>query len=485
MKLIDHFKEFLTDVVNINATRLSQLEQSSTALEKVIKKSDWGPSIGTFFPQGSWSHQTIIKPVGGKTFDADLLIFVDPKDEWEASKYIDELYRTLQGSKTYKDKVVRSSHCVTIEYAGECRIDLVPCIVNRTEDASCEVCNRNTNEFEVSEPEKYTGWVLERNKWTGGNGLKKVSRLLKYLRDLKGTFACQSFLLTILLGERIHADDKENVTDFKDVPTALKTIVGRLDDWLQSNEDKPTIANPVLPGEVVSNLWSDTNYTTFRARVNTYRRWIDDAYDEATVDESIGKWRLVFGDSFARGIAIEKAASVSDRALTKAREDGIIPYSTTTNLDLVSLFDRCGKRALPRGFDRLPHKRRPYWETEGPPPFEVRVGATLHGERLGPVIEPVIDDGRPLPRRHWLQFRVYSPLGLPLRGYRVFWQITNTDREAYLANCLRGDFGGPSSSVYWWERLFYRGVHCAEAFVVRKSEDVLVTRSPPFYVSIA
>ena len=358
-------------------------------------------------------------------------------------------------------------------------------MINRTGIALCEVCNRNANEFEVSEPEKYTEWILERNGWTGGNGLKKVSRLLKYLRDFKSTFACQSFLLTILLGERISADDKENMTDFKDVPTALKTIVGRLDDWLQFNEVKPIVANPVLPGEFVSCSWSDTNYKTFRARVNTYRRWIDDAYAEKNVDESIAKWRLVFGDSFARGVVIEKAASVSDQALIEARANGIIPYSQTTNLDLVSLFHRCGKIALPRGFDSLPHKRRPHWEMPEPLLFEVRVGATLHRERFGPVIESVIDDGRPLPRHRWLQFRVYSPRGLPLNGYRVYWQIANTGREAFLANCLRGDFYGPTSGVYWWERLLYRGVHCAQAFVVCKREDVLVTRSLPFHVSIA
>lgn len=485
MKLLEHFREFLADVVNLNATRLSQLEKNITAIEDVIKASDWGPTIRRFVPQGSWAHNTIIRPVDGKPFDADLLVFVDPMDDWDAKRYIDELFRVFQETKVYKDKVVRYSHCVTIEYAGERRVDLTPCVIGRVGGAPYEVCNRSSNDFEESEPEKYTEWLLERNRWTGGNGLKKATRLLKYLRDVKETFACPSFLLTILLGERINAEDAENWVDFKDVPTALKTIIGRLDDWLQRNERRPVLVNPALSTEQICRSWSDINYQTFRARMNTYRGWIDEAFDEEDIDESIAKWRRVFGDDFARKVAIEKAASVSDSALAEVRVDGLVLSSATLGADLVSLFQRFGRRALPRGFDRLPHKRRPHWKPVDPPPFEVKISATLHSEMHSPAIESIAGDGRPLPRHHWLQFRVYSPESRSLDGYRIFWQITNTDRDAYRANCLRGDFYGPSSSVYRWEELRYRGVHCAEAFVVCRNEDILVARSCPLYVSIA
>ena len=59
MKLIDHFNTFMTDVVNLNATRVTQLEDSIEALKGVLLASDWAPKIRFFAPQGSWAHKTI------------------------------------------------------------------------------------------------------------------------------------------------------------------------------------------------------------------------------------------------------------------------------------------------------------------------------------------------------------------------------------------------------------------------------------------
>ena len=45
MKLVDHFDTFLTDVVNLNASRITLLEDSIDALKGVIRASDWLPII--------------------------------------------------------------------------------------------------------------------------------------------------------------------------------------------------------------------------------------------------------------------------------------------------------------------------------------------------------------------------------------------------------------------------------------------------------
>ena len=74
MKLREHFNDFLADTANLNATRVSQLEDSVSALKDVVRASDWTPRIRSFGAQGSWAHKTIIKPLKDKTFDADLLV---------------------------------------------------------------------------------------------------------------------------------------------------------------------------------------------------------------------------------------------------------------------------------------------------------------------------------------------------------------------------------------------------------------------------
>ena len=101
---------------------------------------------------------------------------------------------------------------------------------------------------------------------------------MKYLRDIKGTFSVKSVLLTTLLGERIYDLESVFSSQFSDVPTSLKVLIGRLDDWLQTRPDMPTISNPVLTNENFNRHWDQAKYENFRNKINQYRRWIDDAY---------------------------------------------------------------------------------------------------------------------------------------------------------------------------------------------------------------
>ena len=114
MKLHDHFKTFLAEQVNLNATRIDQLESSIDAVQSTVKASSWGPTIIDFAAHGSWAHHTIIKPLPEKEFDTDLIVFVKPQEGWTAKDYVNKLATTLEGISTYSDKVRRYSHCVTI-----------------------------------------------------------------------------------------------------------------------------------------------------------------------------------------------------------------------------------------------------------------------------------------------------------------------------------------------------------------------------------
>jgi Second Messenger Oligonucleotide or Dinucleotide Synthetase domain/Adenylyl/Guanylyl and SMODS C-terminal sensor domain len=479
VKLVAHFDTFFDDVVNINDTRLNQLNDSVEALKTFIRGSSWKPRIRGFAPQGSWAHKTIIKPVAGRPFDADILVYIDPVKDWTAKSYIDELHNIFCQSGIYKDKMRRFSHCVTIEYAGERKIDVAPCVKDRQGWTNWEVCNRTADQFEKSNPLDYTNWLKDRNTWSGNNNLRKVTRLLKFLRDIKTTFTCQSFLLTTLLGYEIRQGDA-NSAEFEDVPSALKTIVGRMDDDLQRNEAKPTVTNPVLPSETISDLWTDDQYANFRNRLHTYRAWIDDAYDEPDRDESIRKWRRVFGDDFAKSVVVAEAArsAVSASLLSKATADGM-----SGGADLVALVGRFGARALPSNFDRQPHMQAPPWPVRGGLAY-VQVSATLHSDEGGRMLRQ-ISSLEPLKPNSSIKFDARTAVGMPFSSdFNVKWRITNTDEAARRHGGLRGGFYPSSSRSCRWESLKYRGVHMAEAFVIRRRDDVLVGKSPPFYVVI-
>jgi hypothetical protein len=203
MKLVSQFTSFLKETVNLNQTRIDLLESNVEAIRNFIRQCEWSPRVRGFEEQGSWAHDTIIKPVDGGEFDADLLVVIDPVDGWSAKDYVAKLGKAFADSSVYGSKAKTWDYCVTITYPGERKVDIAPLVRSRKHDGSLEVCNRAADRFDASEPVEFTAWLRERNALSGSNSFRKVTRLMKYLRDIKTTFTCPSVLLTTLLGMQI------------------------------------------------------------------------------------------------------------------------------------------------------------------------------------------------------------------------------------------------------------------------------------------
>jgi Second Messenger Oligonucleotide or Dinucleotide Synthetase domain/Adenylyl/Guanylyl and SMODS C-terminal sensor domain len=479
VKLVSLFDDFLKDTVNLNQSRIDLLDDSVSAMKDFIRQSEWKPKIRGFEEQGSWAHKTIIKPVAGGEFDADLLVMIDPVEGWTAADYVTSLGKVFADSTTYAAKAKTWDYCVTINYASERKIDIAPCVKDRSWTGNLEVCNRAKNQFERSEPVQYTDWLKERNTYSGSNSFRKVTRLLKYLRDIKLTFTCSSVLLTTLLGYRIEWFDKD--TDgFVDTPTTLRTVMGRLDDWLQARPAKPSVLNPKLTTEDFATAWTDTQYTNFRNFINKYRGWIDEAYLAEGRADSIELWQKVFGDEFAKGEVLAKAAQ--DSALMAMRS-GFLSSTAAHLSSIVDAVKSFGLSVLPSNFYRPPHLQEPPWRIEGTPTNQVHVSASWHAgkESNG----RAISSGEPLPRNGGLWFDVTVNTFQPLpAGYSVQWRVTNTGEVALGRNAGRGDFYTPMRGNRRWEELQYRGVHFVEAFIIRMRDEVVVGISPPFSVVI-
>jgi hypothetical protein len=480
MKLVSQFTAFLKETVNLNQTRIDLLEGNVEAIQNFIRQCDWKPRIRGFADQGSWAHDTIIKPVAGGEFDADLLVMVAPVEGWSAKDYVAELGKTFAASPTYGEKARTWDYCVTVTYPGERKVDIAPLVLDRKHSGSLEVCNRSADDFEDSEPLAYTEWLRQRNALSGSNSFRKVTRLLKYLRDIKTTFTCPSVLLTTLLGMHVHWYDKDT-GEFADVPTTLRTVMGRLDDWLQARPAKPRVENPKLRGEDFAAGWTDSQYSNFRSFIHKYRGWIDDAYEMEGKSESIVAWRRIFGDAFAKGEDVEIANTVSQgTSLVRT-----LLISTAAHRDgLVEAVRQFGISILPGDFYRPPHMQEPAWRRAAQVSGNVRVSATWHARRDG-VAERHVRVGEVLSRRGglWFEATVNGGQALP-PGFRVQWRITNTGAVALSLNQGRGGFYAPQQGTRRWEGLQYRGVHIAEAFIIRTSDDVLVGQSPPFNVVI-
>jgi len=478
MKLAGDFKNFLSDTVNLNQTRITQLEERVKTIDRFLRASDWEPTILGFIEQGSWAHDTIIRPVDGGEFDADLLVKVRHVQGWSAAQYVKELGRVFHNSGRYSDKTQVYDYCVTITYADDCKIDIAPLVMDREYQGTLEVCDRRDDKFEESQPIEYTRWIREKNGYSGNNSFRKATRLFKYIRDIKKRFSCQSVLLTTLIGKQIEWSDKGSDA-FADTPSALQTIMGRLDDWLDARPNKPEVPNPSLSSEDFADLWNDTQYANFRSFVHKYRGWIDDAVSAPTRGDSIEKWRKVFGDEFAKGEEARKAeASATHYVQSLLR-------SRAAHLDsLVDSVIDFGIAVLPLAFRTPPHLQKPTWEPAEIISRNVHVSAEYGTSKQATILHRV-NSGETLPPRGGLWFDVRWNKFQPVSDdYYVRWRITNTGAIAISLNKGRGGFEKPTHQSRRWESLEYRGVHMAEAFIVRRRDNRLAGYSEPFYVVI-
>lgn len=302
MKNINSFRNFLTNEVNLNQSRIDTLEQKIESIKTILK--DNLECYRKVEKQGSYAMRTIIKPVkDSDEFDADLLIYCEENEGWDPSDYIRELFTLFKEHKNYKHMVKRKTRCVTLDYAGDFHLDLVPCV---TIGGKTFICNFQENELEETDGTGYRQWLSEKTSRTSGE-LRRITRLMKFLRDHKKNFSAKSILLTTLLGNSV---DSTLSSEFADTPTALLKIIDSLNSYLQSNPQMPIIENPVLPGEDFDRHWNQEKYENFREKIAFYAEKIRDAYDDEDHNNSIRKWRKIFGEKFGKLLQNREAAAI-------------------------------------------------------------------------------------------------------------------------------------------------------------------------------
>jgi hypothetical protein len=438
-KLTDHFTNFLDEVVNLNQSRLDTLDHRLETIENFLSShSDFGPVMSSddLIPQGSYAHKTIIKPLPGHEFDVDALVPMHEQFDAEPCDYIPQLYSALRSSGTYRSMVSRKTRCVTVQYANDFHIDLVPYIER---GGQLYITNRHKNRFELTNPERFTEWLDEQGRITSGH-LIAVVRLMKYLRDFKQTFTARSIILTTLLGGRVNfANLLGDDGYYADVPTALVHVVDDLDAYLQANPYMPVILDPGGTGEDFSHRWDQAQYENFRRRMNRYSDLMWEASSEADAQKAERLWQGIFGPDFT-GPRIEKRALLLEAASPAPREqfldrDFAIPYQPQGYR--LRIMGRAGRKPGFRTYD-LPRQGN-----------RVLKGRTI-------------------------TFRIARCTVPP--PYEVFWKVRNRGTEATEVQALRGEITqGGNTKV---ESTLYRGSHWVECYIVKNGVCVARDHHP-------
>lgn len=317
---VNDFNIFMREHVNLNPSRYERLKRSDKAVSEYLSQNLVGYSRTE--RQGSYALGTTIRPVKDTDeYDVDRLVYVEYDSSKGPKDYIDDVHRCLKDNGNYADKVQRNTRCVTVNYAGEFKIDVVPCIAY---NGNHFICNRKKNEYEVTDGSGFRDWFNDKNRITNGN-LKLATRLLKYLRDHKKTFTAPSILLTTLIGNTVH--DWEGDAQYKTIPDALLTVITRMDEFLQSHPSMPEIRNPALPSETFTRHWDQPKYSHFRDMISSYAARIEGAYGDDDEKSSVKKWQDLFGDGFGNLSAMAgPAATVATPRVVKPSK----PWATAS-----------------------------------------------------------------------------------------------------------------------------------------------------------
>lgn len=298
MQLADHFGVLLRDTVNLSQFRLGTLDDRVGKIYSALQKDEeLGPRVLGMNKQGSWAHRTIISPVGDNEFDADFMLYLEDDTAWTPQDYLTNVKSALMRNSVYGSMTVnRKNRCVRVVYANSCHIDIVPAIQRGGLEY---VANFRDNQWEATDPDGFTRWMKEKDDLTGGN-LRRVIRLVKFLRDHRGSFkGTRSVILTTLLGEQVHAHRTfGDAAYYKNVPTSLIHIIEDLDEYLWANPTKPIIMDPSGSGASFDHRWTQETYAYFRERIHVHAAEMRAAYDSLSKDDSVEKWQAQFGEGF-------------------------------------------------------------------------------------------------------------------------------------------------------------------------------------------
>lgn len=443
MKLVKHFDAFLKNKVNLSDGRIATLDSRVEAVGNFLSTGTdaIAANFKELIPQGSYAQRTIINPVGAyDDFDADVLLDMNEVEGWEATDYVEELYKVFRSSGIYRDKVSRRSRCVVVNYAGEFHMDVVPFLTRHDQRY---ITNRNTNSYELTNPEGFNQWLDDQNSLTGGR-LVKVIRLLKYLRDFKNTFSVKSVILTILIGEQVSDGALlANPGRYRDLPTAFLNLLVDLNEYLQAYPIMPSINDPSCRSENFNHRWEQDEYANFRKWIKTYAEWAQDAYDETDTAQSYVKWGKIFGDKFGTYPTTVLKSAEAHRGVVGVQ-------------DTEEFVDKKFPIALDPAYHvRLQARtvRRDGWRT-------------YHLSQRGNRVE----------RDRQITFTIkFSDVPEP---YEVWWKVRNTGPEAIGHNMIRGQIVKDGGSRSRTEPTSFRGNHYVEVYIVKNGSVVAKDHHP-------
>ena len=453
--LTDEFNDFF-ERIQLKTKQQERIESAVTALsEYLIKHYELDPA--DVFVQGSFSTDTVVRPAPSledeAEYDVDIVIFCADTDA-TPDDALNDLETTLAENGNYKDKIEKDDPkipCIRLRYAdeGDARfhVDLVP--AKRNSDNTIEVPRRG-DDWETSDPIKYTTWVLDR-----GERYRKTLMMLKRWRD-ESKAPIKSIVLQVMISECLSDSDDDSINVAE---TLANTVT-----FLEASDTPPQLLNPAYADEDLTARWKVEDLAKFKEILSEAADVAADAIAEDSHDDAAALWQKVFGEEFIFTTDTQVSIGQSEAAL------GDTSHAQPLRLPFRPL---AGVGVAIDAYFYTPWIRNVYRRNRGYVPTEImqrrsRIQSGRHIVKSGGNLDYYARVG-----------------GLKGKQYEIHWQVVNTGQEATRKDGLRGTFFSSKDTNnlhYNYEQTSYEGTHWIECFVIL--DNTCVARSGRFYINI-
>lgn len=352
VKLSSYFKKFLSNI-SLTSSQVNELSTGHRTLRERLEKDETLSKIMVHtFLQGSYIRFTAVRPKSGKRSDVDVIVVTKlDKDEYSPQEalnlfkpFLDEHYKDkyrIQGrsigiclSYVDLDVVVTSAPSESEEdilkkmeafsslSPGYLIMELDSSIVNSTYDEIAlkedkpewkeeplYIPDREANEWKPTHPLEQIRWTNEKNKSTNGH-YRNVVKALKWWRKVKYS------------GKNPKSYPLEHFVGYccpDDIKSVAEGVTLTLEEMVEI-VDKPFLPDHGVPEHDVFGRLADEEYEDFHSQVSDAAVIARDALNSNDKEESIGKWRELFGSKFPE--SLQENGNGSHRSNVKQEDDG-------------------------------------------------------------------------------------------------------------------------------------------------------------------
>lgn len=340
----------IADELNITDTMYKKAVSSYEAVGEWLGEGlDYSVRI---MPQGSMNLGTVVRPLNDKDdYDIDLVCLLEDGKGLSARKVKTLVGDRLKEHEIYKDKLdEEGKRCWTMQY-DEFHMDILPCIPRKDEfvqpgQTSIDLTDKNKKldsySYRPSDPAAFHDWFVDKarplidlansrfaarateikpvpsNASEMKTPLQKAIQLLKRHRDVLFINDQKNAPISVII-TTLAAQACPHETN---VYVALKTILERMEDFVEFRDGKYWVSNPVMPEENFAEKWNE-DASKRLAFVNWCRRAYSDFVEATASFEGLDEYSTHFREKL-KPEPVDRAFKYFGESAREAREKGAL-----------------------------------------------------------------------------------------------------------------------------------------------------------------